>query len=95
MAHEAGEAARAVAALARLAAVGVEYAVAEVRVRAARWLDQQHLVAADAEAPVGDARMSRGRSLMRWLIVSIITKSLPAPCILVNLTGMAYVIVPL
>jgi hypothetical protein len=52
--HELHEAARAVAALLDLAAVGVEDAVAEVRVRAARALDHQDLVAADAEVAIGD-----------------------------------------
>ena len=53
--HEAHEAARAVAALLDLAAVGVEDAVAEVDVVAGGRLDQQDLVAADAEVAVGDA----------------------------------------
>ncbi len=50
------EAASAVAALLDLAAVGVEDPVAEIDV-GARWpLDQQHLVAADAEMTIGKAR---------------------------------------
>ena len=52
VAHEHDEAARAVAALLDLAAVGVEDAVAEVRVTL-RALDDEHLVAAHAEAAVG------------------------------------------
>ena len=48
------EAARAVAALLHLAAVGVEDTVAEIAVPAAR-LDHQDLVAADAEMPVREA----------------------------------------
>ena len=59
--HEAHEAARAVAALLDLAAVGVEDAVAEVDVGAAGFLDQQDLVAADAEMAVGDAAALFGR----------------------------------
>ena len=38
-----------------LAAIGVENAVAKVRVRALRALEHQHLVAADAEMPVREA----------------------------------------
>ncbi|PRD25208.1 UNVERIFIED_CONTAM: ammonium transporter [Trichonephila clavipes] len=46
--HEAGEAARTVAALLHLGAVGVEDAVAEIDVRMARRLDDQQLVETDA-----------------------------------------------
>jgi hypothetical protein len=53
--HELDEAARAVAALLHLAAVGVEDAVAEIGRRVPRPLDHQDLVATDAEVPVGDA----------------------------------------
>src|SRR5256885_2054300 len=52
--HELDEAARAVAALLDLAAVGVEDAVAEVRAIGLRPLDDQDLVAADAEMAIGD-----------------------------------------
>src|SRR5262249_4486658 len=49
---EPDEAARAVAALLDLTAVGVPDAVAEIRVGALRSLDEKNLVAADAEVPV-------------------------------------------
>ena len=57
--HEAHEAARAVAALFDLAAVGVEDAVAEIDVGARGGLDHQQLVAADAEVAVGDRLHAR------------------------------------
>ncbi len=63
--HEAREAARAVAALLDLAAVGVEDAVAEIVTRVARPLHQQHLVAADAEVAVGEGACLRGREVDR------------------------------
>jgi hypothetical protein len=47
------EAARAVAALFDLAAIGVENPVTEIDSRLPRRLDQQYLVAADAEMTVG------------------------------------------
>ena len=50
--HELDEAARAVAALLDLAAVGIEDAVAEIRARRLRLLDHQDLVAAHAEMAV-------------------------------------------
>src|SRR5690606_25933662 len=53
LAHEAHEAARAGAALLDRPAVGVEDAVAEVDALAARGLDQQDLVGADAVVPIG------------------------------------------
>ncbi len=49
------EAARAVAALLDLAAVGVEDPVAEVGRGVARLLDHQNLIAADAAVPLGDS----------------------------------------
>jgi hypothetical protein len=52
VAHEAHEAARAVAALLDLAAVGVEDPVDEVHVGAVGRLDQQHLVGAHAEVAI-------------------------------------------
>jgi hypothetical protein len=59
---EAHEAARAVAALLDLAAVGVEDAVAEIDARRRAALDDQDLVAADAEMAVGEkARLGRRR----------------------------------
>jgi hypothetical protein len=82
--HEAHEAARAVAALLDLAAVGVEDAVAEIGVVAAGLLDQQDLVAADAEMAVGDAAALLGGERDGWLMPSNTTKSLPRPCILVK-----------
>ena len=63
VADELDEAARAVAALLDLAAVGVEDPVAEIDVVARRGLDHQHLVAADAEAPVGEPAQLRRRQL--------------------------------
>ena len=80
VADEDDEAARAVAALLDLAAVGVEDPVAEVRV-ALRALDQQHLVAADAEAAIREPPHLRRRSSMRCRTPSSTTKSLPRPCI--------------
>ncbi len=58
------EAARAVAALLDLAAIGVEYPVAEIGIFASR-LDDEHLVASDAEAPVGEQPDLRGRQYER------------------------------
>ena len=52
--HEAHEAARAVAALFDLAAIGIEDAIAEINVRARRFLDDEDLVAADTKVPVGE-----------------------------------------
>ena len=85
VADEDDEAARTVAALLDLAAVGVEDPVAEVRV-ASRALDQQHLVAAHAEAAIGEQRVPvQATSRRFWRTPSSTTKSLPRPCILVNL----------
>ncbi len=59
VADELHEAARAVAALLDLAAVGVENPVAKIDVgRASAVSTTQHLVAADAEVAVGEARGS-------------------------------------
>src|SRR6185369_12852848 len=60
VADELDETARAVAALPDLAAVGIENPVAEVDVGTRRRFDDQHLVAADAEAPVGERAQLRG-----------------------------------
>ncbi len=60
--HVAHEAARAVAALADFAAVGVEDPVVKVGIRMPRRLDYQHLVEADPGMAVGqpaDGRRSR------------------------------------
>ena len=54
VAHIAQEAARAVAAMLDFLAVGVEDAVVEVGAGRARRLDQQNLVAADAEMAIGE-----------------------------------------
>ncbi|MCY1542489.1 hypothetical protein D9M68_782370 [compost metagenome] len=54
VADETHEAARAVAAVLDLAAVGIEDAVAEVDIAARRFLDHQHLVGAHAEMPAGE-----------------------------------------
>jgi hypothetical protein len=61
VAHEAREAARAVAALLDLAAVGVPDAVAEIVAFLPGLLHHQQLVAADAEMAVGDAPYLLGR----------------------------------
>ena len=80
VAHEHDEAARTVAALLDLAAVGVEDPVAEVDVARGGALDDEHLVAADAEAPVGErANLRRRRASTRWRTPSTTTKSLPRP----------------
>jgi hypothetical protein len=50
--------------------------------RERRALDQQDLVAADAEMPVGDAARELGRHRDFLRTPSITTKSLPWPCIL-------------
>ena len=52
--HETGKAARAIAALFDLAAIGIEDAVVELCIGVARSFDQQYLVAADTEPPVGE-----------------------------------------
>ena len=59
------EAARAVAALLDLAAVGVEDAVAEIGVGPCRRLDHQDLIAADAEMAVGEMPQLRRRQRER------------------------------
>ena len=85
VAHEVHEAARAVAALFDLAAVAVEDAVAKVDVACARRLDDQDLVGTDAEAPIRQLAAAASReSSIRCVTPSSITKSLPAPCILVK-----------
>jgi len=66
VAHETGEAARAVAALFDLAAVGVPDAVAEVVAGFARWLDEEELVAAMPKWRVGKAA-HQGRREYHWL----------------------------
>src|SRR5581483_1890965 len=66
--HELHEAARAVAALLDLAAVGVEDAVAEIRVGAGRPLHRQHLVAAHAKVAIRerpDLAPGEGKPLLR------------------------------
>ena len=55
LANEVHEAARAIAALLDLAAVGIEDAVAKIDAGLCRLLDDQNLVAADAEVTIGDA----------------------------------------
>ncbi|MNT45399.1 hypothetical protein D3C72_1819830 [compost metagenome] len=57
---KAHEAARAVAAVLDLAAVGIEDAVAEIDIRARGFLDHQHLVRAHAEVPAGERAPLRG-----------------------------------
>ena len=85
VADELDEAARAVAALLDLAAVGVVDPVAEVGVGARRPLDDEHLVAADAEVAVGERAQLRARQRRPCCAMpSNTTKSLPSPCILVN-----------
>ncbi len=84
LADELHEAARAVAALLDFAAVGVEDPVAEIDVGARALLHQQHLVAADAEVPVGEVSKSSGLSENSCPVRSNTTKSLPRPCIFVN-----------
>ena len=80
VAHEAHEAARAVAALLDLAAVGVEDAVAEIGAGARGGLDQQDLVAADAEMAVGDpAHLLAAKVERDARQASSTTKSLPSP----------------
>jgi hypothetical protein len=87
-ADEAHEGARAVAALFDFAAVVVEDAVAEIAAGLGRRFDHQDLVGADAEAAVGQAAPLRGRELDLLVVASMTMKSLPAPCILVNLSFM-------
>src|SRR3546814_15780940 len=50
--HEARKRARTVAALPDLTAIGIEDAIVEVDIRTRRCLDDENLVAADAETPV-------------------------------------------
>ena len=52
--HKAHKAARAVAALFDFTAIGIENTVAEIGIRPRGLFDDQNLVAADAEMPVGD-----------------------------------------
>ena len=89
IAHEHDEAARAVAALLDLAAVGVEDPVAKVGVAAAR---ARRPAPGRSRRRSGD-RPARGPSAAsrstRWRTPSMTTKSLPRPCILVNLSVIA------
>ena len=55
LAHKAHKAARAVAALFHLAAVGIENPIAEIYVGTGRRLDDQNLIAAYAEVAIGDS----------------------------------------
>jgi len=64
--HEAHKAARAVAALLDLATVGVEDAVAEIRIGPGRAFHQQDLVATDAEMAIGD-ELELGRAQIHAL----------------------------
>ena len=64
--HEAHEAARAVAALLDLAAVGVEDAVAEIGIGPGGAFHQQDLVATDAEMAIGD-ELELGRAQIHAL----------------------------
>ena len=57
--HEAHKAARAIAALADFAAIGIENPVAKIRIGARGFFDQQYLVAANAEVPVGNVAQLR------------------------------------
>ena len=61
--HESHEAARAVAALLDLAAVGIEYAVAEIDIGPRRFFHQQDLVAANAAVAVGEPARLGGRQI--------------------------------
>ena len=61
--HELDEAARPVAALFDLAAVGVEDAVAEIGRRVRRSLHDQYLVRADTQAPIGQAAQRYRRQI--------------------------------
>ena len=65
LAHEDHKAPRAVAALLDLAAVGVENAIAEVGIRRCRRLDDEHLIATDAEAAIGERADLRRRQRER------------------------------
>ena len=87
--QERREAAHAIAALLDLAAVGVEDAVVGLGAGAARRLDHQRLVEADAgvargqRAPLVGGRQPPSRGASKTM------KSLPRPCILVNSSCMA------
>jgi hypothetical protein len=70
------ETAGAVAALAHLAAVGVENPVIEIGAGGARRLDHEHLVEADAEMAVGQPANGVAVERREWT-ASITTKSLP------------------
>ncbi len=80
-----GDAARGIAARLDLAAIGVADAHEGGGAVPARRLDHDHLVAADAQMPVGDG--ARARVVERDRLAaraSSTTKSLPSPCILMN-----------
>src|SRR3546814_12727127 len=57
--HEARKRARTVAALPDLTAIGIEDAIVEVDIRTRRCLDDENLVAADAETPVTEPCQQR------------------------------------
>jgi hypothetical protein len=82
---EAHEAARAVAALLDLAAVGVEDAVAEIDARRG-WLRSTTRIWSQPTPKWRSARKRAwaGVGTKSWLIASSTTKSLPRPCILVK-----------
>ena len=80
-----GDAARAVAALLDLAAVGIEDPVMSGRARHAWWLEHQRLVETDAGVPVGQlAPLRRHWAAAPSAGASITRKSLPRPCIFVK-----------
>jgi len=87
--HEAHEAARAVAAVLDLVAGVVEDPVAEVDAFAAAGLDEQDLVRATPRRRSPSLRNWAGVSSIGERVASSTTKSLPAPCILVNRSRMA------
>ena len=87
--HERGDAARAVAALLHLAAVGVEDAVEHGVSGAARRLEHQRLVETDAGMAVGKRRHCSAVGSEAPAGASNTMKSLPTPCIFVKSSAWA------
>ena len=61
--HKAHKTARAIAALLHFAAVGIEYPVAKIHIGTRRFVDQQNLIAADAEMSIRDITQLRRREI--------------------------------
>ncbi len=90
LANKTDKTTRAIAALLDFAAIGIEDAIAKIDPCLIRGLDDQYLIGADAKMPVGQiGATAQGEDSTRWRTASMTTKSLPAPCILLNFSFIA------